>query len=292
MDPLVQEAHLAELEQHGVTAIRNAIAPALLEALRSAHDEVCERIRRNTPRSEWSFESDEPGVVDFFRAFELHPCFEELIDLPTVFPVLAAALRGGRGRDPGEPRCGGPVCQYLPAGTGSEMAWHRDGDLIRLTYLLEDCPSDAGGTTYIPGSHTSASDHLEQELNDADGAPRWPEAAQVMSGRAGDCFVNWTMIWHTRSPSAAAAPDRKLFWLVYRRDSQPPDRQYGRAQDSLSHGYLARRRREWAGREDTRLALWSDITEENYGFDLLDEDAQRKELSRLGDGGGPLPSRL
>ena len=28
MDPLVQEAHLAELEQHGVTAIRNAIAPA------------------------------------------------------------------------------------------------------------------------------------------------------------------------------------------------------------------------------------------------------------------------
>jgi len=120
MDPLVQEAHLAELEQHGVTAIRNAIAPALLEALRSAHDEVCERIRRNAPRSEWSFESDEPGVVDFFRAFELHPCFEELIDLPTVFPVLAAALRGGRGRDPGEPRCGGPVCQYLPAGTGSE----------------------------------------------------------------------------------------------------------------------------------------------------------------------------
>ena len=32
-------------------------------------------------------------VVDFFRAFEHHPCFEDLLDLPTVFPVL-------------QPRCG------------------------------------------------------------------------------------------------------------------------------------------------------------------------------------------
>jgi len=278
------ESHLAELEQHGLTVIRNAISPPLLQSLRAAHDEICQRIRQNTPRSEWSFESDEPGVVDFFRAFEHHSCFEELLDLPTVFPVVAAALRGGRGRAPGEPRCGGPVCQYLPAGVGSKMGWHRDGDLIRLTCLLHDCPPDAGGTAYIPGSHTSASDNLQDELNDANGLPRWPEAAKVMSGKAGDCFVNWTMLWHTRSPSASTAPDRKIFWLVYRRSSQPPDKSYSRKQDQLSHAYLARRRQEWAGRTEfeTRLALWSDLSSENYGLDLLDEDARCKELKRFG----------
>jgi len=126
LSPLQMETHLMELECVGVTAIRNAIAPPLLAELRAAHDEVCARIRRNVPPEEWSWENpDYPGVVDFFRAFEHHAVFEELLDLPTVFPVLAAALRGGRGREAGEPRCGGPVCQYLPAGVGSKMHWHR-----------------------------------------------------------------------------------------------------------------------------------------------------------------------
>ena len=147
LSPLEMETHLMELECVGVTAIRNAIAPPLLAELRAAHDEVCARIRRNVPPEEWSWENpDYPGVVDFFRAFEHHAVFEELLDLPTVFPILAAALRGGRGREAGEPRCGGPVCQYLPAGVGSKMHWHRDGDLIRLTYLLADLPPDGGGT--------------------------------------------------------------------------------------------------------------------------------------------------
>jgi hypothetical protein len=284
MDSLAIEAHLTELEQNGLTVIRNAVPPNLLQALRSAHDDICQRVRNNTPPSEWSFESDEPGVVDFFRAFELNPCFEELMDLPTVFPVLASALRGGRGRDPGEPRCGGPVAQYLPAGVGSKMSWHRDGDLIRCTYLLQDCPPDGGGTAYIPGSHTSASDHLQKELNYADGRPRWPKATKVMSGKAGDCFINWTMLWHTRSPSSTTAPDRKVFWLVYRRDSQKPDRGYSRKQDQLTHAYLAKRRKSWAGRKEfaARLALWSDLSTENYGLDLLDDDeAKRRELNRF-----------
>ena len=51
--------------------------------------------------------------------------------------------------------------QYLPTGAGSKMGWHRDGDFIRLTYLLQDCPPDAGRTAFIPGSHTSTGDHLQ-----------------------------------------------------------------------------------------------------------------------------------
>ena len=72
-----------ELECVGVTAIRNAIAPPLLAELQAAHDEVCARIRRNVPPEEWSWENpDYPGVVDFFRAFEHHAVFEELLDGP------------------------------------------------------------------------------------------------------------------------------------------------------------------------------------------------------------------
>lgn len=35
----------------------------------------------------------------------------------------------------------------------SSMAWHRDGDYIRLTFFLEDTPEGGGGTAFLPGSH-------------------------------------------------------------------------------------------------------------------------------------------
>ena len=136
---------------------------------------------------------------------------------------------------------------------------------------------------FIPGSHRTEED-FSKILNDENGECRWPQpAAQLMSGKAGDCFINWTTVYHTRSPSSSTAPDRKTFWLVYRRDSQPHTRDYGRKQDQLTHAYVRGRREAWAQQTgmEARLALWSDLNEEEYGFDLLDEAARRKELRRF-----------
>ena len=126
--------HLMELETVGVTLVRDAIPTKLLHRLRTAFDRAVSNVQVAKPPEEWSWESNEPGVVDFFRAYERDSAFEELMDLKSVYPILAAALRGGHGRRPGEPRLlSGPVCQHLPGGTDSKMAWHRDGDYIRLT---------------------------------------------------------------------------------------------------------------------------------------------------------------
>ena len=100
-------------------------------------------------------ETNDPGVVDFFRAYELDPAFEPLMDLPTAFPILAAALRGGRGGMAGEPRIRTPVTQLLPGATPSTNAWHRDGGHIRITYILDDLEPGGGGTACLPGSGCS-----------------------------------------------------------------------------------------------------------------------------------------
>ena len=63
INSVAMETHMMELECLGVTAVRGAIAPPLLQRLRAAHDRVCGTIRRNAPPEEWSYESDEPGVV-------------------------------------------------------------------------------------------------------------------------------------------------------------------------------------------------------------------------------------
>jgi hypothetical protein len=88
--------------------------------LRAAHAQAVAAVRRHRPLAEWSWESDHVGVVDLFRAYEIDPAYEELMDLPSVFPIVQAAITGGRGRPAhaGGPRLlSGLVTQHLPAGT-------------------------------------------------------------------------------------------------------------------------------------------------------------------------------
>ena len=264
--------HLMELETAGVTLVPNAIPAPLLSRLRTAFDTAVTNVQRSKPQEEWSWESDEPGVVDFFRAYERDPAFEELMDLPSVFPILARALRGGHGRPAGEPRLlSGPVCQHLPGGSDSQMAWHRDGDYIRLTFFLEDVPADGGGGTgFIPGSHLVDADYAEV-LNDTtvggergNGAPRPQPGATVLSGPAGSVAINWTMVYHTRTPSTVDGA-RRTFWQVYRRAGQTIS---GRPQDNLSAGYRAARSREWAESHPGRVALMDDSELEEGGWNL------------------------
>ena len=351
LSPLEMETHLMELECVGVTAIRNAIAPPLLAELRAAHDEVCARIRRNVPPEEWSWENpDYPGVVDFFRAFEHYAVFEELLDLPTVFPVLAAALRGGRGREAGEPRCGGPVCQYLPAGVGSKMHWHRDGDLIRLTYLLADLPPDGGGTgarrheahpTHSPTAPQPTSCLLIDTTLSRDSEPFVVAVGSVHPGVTpnGGGLLEDTQRRERRVPVATAGSPahvgqgrRLLHQLDHRVPHAEPQLFHCPGPQDILAGVPPRqpaphaRLRPEAGPADPRVRAgpeggvgaaardggaararkivmlsrdlsrvpsrvsltqkvsrfqWSDLDEEEYGFDLLDEAARRKELRRF-----------
>ena len=95
----------------------------------------------------WQEAGNIDGAVDFFRAYELDPSFECLMDHPSVYPILATALRSGRGGQPGEPRIRDPVVQYMPGHTQGAQ-WHRDGFNIRLTYILDDLEEDGGGTAW------------------------------------------------------------------------------------------------------------------------------------------------
>ena len=66
---------------------------------------------------------------------------------------------------------------------------------------------------FIPGSHRTEED-FSKILNDENGECRWPQpAAQLMSGKAGDCFINFTSCWHSRGFNSAETP-HCLIWQV------------------------------------------------------------------------------
>ena len=216
-----------ELESVGFTLVRDAISPPHLVRLRAAHAAATDQMRQCRPEPEWSWESDNTAVVDYFRAYELHPAFEELMDLPTVFPIVDAAVRQGRGRRGhalGARLLSGPVTQHLPAGTPTGQSWHRDGDFIRCTYVLNDLGPGEGGTVFLPGSHHLDTDygqvlnaHYEHEASYTapregrlsppyDRSEHQPHAipgSWQLVAPAGSCLINWTQVWHTRTANTS-----------------------------------------------------------------------------------------
>ena len=70
-DGLEVDAHLVELESMGYTIVHGAIPPKLLARLQKCHAQAVKRIKECKPAADWSWESDNPGVVDYFRAYAL-----------------------------------------------------------------------------------------------------------------------------------------------------------------------------------------------------------------------------
>ena len=205
-------AHLHSLAHRGYTILPSVIPPALLHQLRARFDVLIGRVKHGECQNG---AVDAAGIVEVARVYEEEPAFEALMDLPAVHALVNAAM----GEE--QPRLlGGPFAHYVPPRTGSDMAWHRDGDVLhgewlRLTYTLNDLDSGGGGTGLMPGSH---------EWHPGKSVPEWANdsqsgAALDLPGRdefcapAGSCMISWTSVWHCRLPNISDRP-RKLFWQL------------------------------------------------------------------------------
>ena len=240
-----REAHLTALDTTGWTIVPDAIPASLLAQLNGMFDRVVGHPEHfPTAMASGRPADNGDGMVEFYRAYEIDPMCKVMMDLPTVFPIAEEAYR----RRGGEIRLlSGPDCQHVPADTGSSMHWHHDsapvveawqrdgaqrpgvedgrfggvmGGYLRLTYILSDLEPGGGGTAMVPGSH-----HLHGEIPDWANGPDGPRAIPGMVtlvARAGSCVINWTRVWHTRTPNRSTTDTaRRVFWQVYRRSDQP-----------------------------------------------------------------------
>jgi hypothetical protein len=206
------QAHLHSLAHRGYTVLPSVIPPPLLQQLRARFDALAERVRRgDCPNGA----SDAAGIIEVARVYEEEPAFEALMDLSAVYELASAAM------GPGQPRLlGGPFAHYVPPRTGSDMAWHRDGDVLhgdwlRLTYTLDDLESGGGGTGLMPGSHAwRPGVAVPDWANDSSsGAACDLPGREEFTAAAGSCMVSWTSLWHCRLPNDSDRP-RRVFWQL------------------------------------------------------------------------------
>jgi len=203
------DAHLVKLEYQGFTIVPNAMPEELLGRIRSKFDELVE----NCAQVPTAVRQEDTGVVDLNRLYELDPVFEDLMDLPSVFPIAQEIMQGD------VTLLGGAIGHYLPPHTPSNMAWHMDGDYVRFTYILDDLSEHGGGTGIMPGTHRSG-ERPPDWMNDADKGGCEIPGMVYLTAAAGSCMVNYTTLWHTRTSNRSARP-RRLIWQVYKRAQQP-----------------------------------------------------------------------
>jgi ectoine hydroxylase-related dioxygenase (phytanoyl-CoA dioxygenase family) len=212
MSPLetdrAMDTHQMRLRNAGYTIIENALPPDLLHSLRArfdallpAHGELPTAARPDTPSR------------DMNHLCEIEPLFDQLITYPSVFPIAELYMKG----DIELLAC--TIGNFMPAHTPARVPWHRDGDYVRLTYILSDVEPHGGPTAVLPGTHREE-EGPPRWLNTDDGYPRAVPGMVKITAKAGSCMVNDTRIWHSSTPNDSDV-DRKLVWIVFKTRAQP-----------------------------------------------------------------------
>lgn len=212
----VMDARMRQLESQGYTTIPGAIPQAMLAAMRRRFDELIAD-HANVPSA---VRTPSSGGIDLNRLLELDPVFSPLIDMPAVTPYVDKLHAGDYYL------LGASIGNYMPARSPARCGWHQDGGpYTRLTFMLSDLAENGGATAVIPGTHKEGGGALPDWCNDADGQPRILPGMLRVGGRAGDCMINNTHIWHTSTPNESDQP-RRIVWVVYKRRAQamvPPE---------------------------------------------------------------------
>ena len=222
----VMDAHQMRLRNLGFTIVEQAIGPDLLERLRGCFDDLVAR-HGELPTAA---RPDTPSR-DVNHVWDHEPLFEQLIDLPTVFPIAERYMHGDI------ELLATAIANLMPAHTPARVPWHRDGDYLRFTYFLEDVTVEGGPTAVMPGTHREA-DGPPKWFNTDDGYPRAVPGMVKITACAGSCMINDTRLWHSSTPNDSDQ-DRKLVWLVFKTAAQP---ETGFANLRLTEQFLSRQR--------------------------------------------------
>ena len=207
------ESHLLRIQNLGYTLVFDALPPDLVSRLVDKIDELMPA-HGMSPTGQTA----ECTSRDINRLYELDPLFEDLMDYPTVFPIVEAAMEGDI------TLLGAAIANLMPSGSATRSTpWHRDGPYLRFTYFLTDLTEDGGPTAVLPGTHRAESGPPDW-FRTPDRIPKEIPGMVKVVVPAGTCMINDTNIWHTSTPNLSDNP-RKLIWTVFKTADRPLPRE-------------------------------------------------------------------
>jgi len=200
------------LREQGYCVVPNALSAAELALLQPRFRALLEPLVMASP---------DARHVELKRLLEADTAFTALMDHPATLPIVRAVLgadltlaSGGEG-------------DWRPPHTPAYISWHNDfvwmpdvpyprhNRWIRCTFLLSDVTEETGPFTLLPGSHRADRPCPSAALTDAQGQPLEVPGIVRITGKAGDCLINDTEIWHTNTANRSDQP-RQLAMVMYK----------------------------------------------------------------------------
>jgi hypothetical protein len=260
-----------QYENQGFLHLPGVIPPGLVDRLRRAFDAAAQHHNGNGQ-----------GFYDIPNILDVDDSFVELVDLPTVLPVLLEAV----GPDI---QLNHPHARVFPPGKTFTAAWHSDLvdvlgiDLahslhffVKVHFYFEDLRPDQGCLAFLPGTHRLPPDYPRPVIDDVVRSP----AAVWRVPKAGDAVLFNTHLLHMALDNDSPAVRKSLiyayshFWLKNYANAVPSD---------LERHATTRLRRQLFGVEEEGVS---------YFDQRIDANTERPKYSTLRAASSRLLRRL
>ena len=223
------------------------------------------------------------GYYDIPHILDKGDCFVDIIDMPSMLPVLLEAVGPGI-------QLNHTHARVFPPGKTMTAPWHSDlADVdgidlghskrffAKVHYYFEDLRPDQGCLGFIPGSHHLPPDYPRPKIADIDNSP----AVVKIVPKAGDAVLFNTHVLHMALDNTSPLARKSLiyayshFWVKNYANGVPSD---------LEKYATTRIRRQMFGIEEEGVSYFDQRAEENVahagGFDSF-KAASMKVLKRL-----------
>jgi Phytanoyl-CoA dioxygenase (PhyH) len=145
----------ADLAEHGVCLILNAVEPSLLKEVHTALYRAADCDNRRGQRRDYAYGADDPVNQRIWNLPSRDPVFCDLAEHPMALRFVKATL--------GWPALLSSMSANIIAGGGSSMIVHADQGYmpepwarpqgINIAWCVDDFTTTNGATQYVPGSH-------------------------------------------------------------------------------------------------------------------------------------------
>lgn len=212
------DIQILNLKNLGYTMVRGAISEDHLAQVQVAFDAKMNEQIANQGR-QYRNASNRFDLIPLWQ----DPVFRQLVNLSKIMPIVRGYMQRYWQDDPVVFGAGHGHCLFERS--PAHQAWHNDARVnkrasdmtppiyIRLTFLVEDVNEEMGPTGLLPGTQGT---HVNSPpwFNAPDGQPRCVPEMVLATGKAGDCMINDTSIYHTNTPNLSDRV-RKVIWAIY-----------------------------------------------------------------------------
>jgi ectoine hydroxylase len=258
------ELLLRRFQEHGFVVIEDALTDRQVTGYLELHRRIYREERAAGRLASAPEGSNRPGAMHTFGFVLRDPAYLELLDLPTVFPVVCDIL----GWNIYMYHC--HIDQHPPV-SGPQppvWGWHQDGGRqnlemdgegmrprlsVKVAYFLSDVSeSGRGNMLVIPGSHRW--NELPRPDRPEMGFAQ-PQGAIPLYVRPGTAVVFDRRLWHSRSDNLSPVMRKALFLAYAYRWIRPRD-DYPIDWEREPYASLSPTRRQLLGFGADALAFW------------------------------------